>query len=70
MTSVLFGVINGPCFMRQVSDGAEVIKISKRFFLQHAQNNTMLRVETMVCYSHTHSSSSLTTLAHPQLIFS
>ncbi|GFO10676.1 cyclic nucleotide-binding domain-containing protein 2-like [Plakobranchus ocellatus] len=30
-----------------VSDGAEVIKISKRFFLQHAQNNTMLRVETM-----------------------
>ncbi|KAK7485946.1 hypothetical protein BaRGS_00022812 [Batillaria attramentaria] len=30
-----------------VSEGAEVIKISKRFFLQHAQNNTMLRVETM-----------------------
>ncbi|XP_067661356.1 uncharacterized protein [Haliotis asinina] len=30
-----------------VSDGAEVIKISKRFFLQFAQNNTMLRVETM-----------------------
>ncbi|XP_071087444.1 uncharacterized protein [Haliotis cracherodii] len=30
-----------------VSDGAEVVKISKRFFLQFAQNNTMLRVETM-----------------------
>ncbi|XP_069131294.1 uncharacterized protein [Argopecten irradians] len=30
-----------------VSDGAEVIEISKRFFLEHAQNNTMLRVETM-----------------------
>ncbi|KAK3099817.1 hypothetical protein FSP39_010212 [Pinctada imbricata] len=30
-----------------ISDGAEVIRISKRFFLQHAQNNTMLRVETM-----------------------
>lgn len=30
-----------------VSEGAEVIKISKRFFLKHAQNNTMLRVETM-----------------------
>ncbi|XP_041359526.1 uncharacterized protein LOC121375899 isoform X2 [Gigantopelta aegis] len=30
-----------------VSDGAEVIRISKRFFLQYAQNNTMLRVETM-----------------------
>lgn len=32
----------------QVSDGAELIKINKRFFMQHAQNNTMLRVETMV----------------------
>lgn len=31
-----------------VSDGAEVIRISKRFFLLHAKNNTMLRVETMV----------------------
>ncbi|XP_062612133.1 uncharacterized protein LOC134273929 isoform X3 [Saccostrea cucullata] len=30
-----------------ISDGAEIIRISKRFFLQHAQNNTMLRVETM-----------------------
>ncbi|CAG2221691.1 unnamed protein product [Mytilus edulis] len=30
-----------------VSDGAEVIRISKRFFLLHAKNNTMLRVETM-----------------------
>ncbi|XP_060065313.1 uncharacterized protein LOC132545633 [Ylistrum balloti] len=30
-----------------VSGGAEVIEISKRFFLEHAQNNTMLRVETM-----------------------
>ncbi|CAL1540138.1 unnamed protein product [Lymnaea stagnalis] len=30
-----------------VSDGAEIIKISKRFFLQHARNNTMLRVETL-----------------------
>ncbi|WAQ99542.1 hypothetical protein MAR_023915 [Mya arenaria] len=29
------------------SDGAEIIKISKRFFLQHAKNNTMLKVETM-----------------------
>ena len=34
----------------QISDGAEIIKISKRFFLSHAQNNTMLKVETMVCY--------------------
>ena len=33
----------------QISDGAEIIKISKRFFLSHAQNNTMLKVETMVC---------------------
>lgn len=38
--------IEGPP-LALVSDGAEVIKISKRFFLQHAQNNTMLRVETM-----------------------
>ncbi|KAL4230951.1 hypothetical protein ACF0H5_011324 [Mactra antiquata] len=30
-----------------ISDGAEIIKISKRFFLQHAKNNTMLKVETM-----------------------
>lgn len=30
-----------------ISDGAEVIRISKRFFLLHAKNNTMLRVETM-----------------------
>ncbi|ELT93381.1 hypothetical protein CAPTEDRAFT_212926 [Capitella teleta] len=30
-----------------VSDGAEVIKISKRFFLQLAGNNTMLKVEMM-----------------------
>ncbi|XP_050416600.1 uncharacterized protein LOC126830283 [Patella vulgata] len=30
-----------------MSDGAEVVKISKRFFLQHAQNNTILKVETM-----------------------
>lgn len=35
----------------QVSDGAELIKINKRFFMQHAQNNTMLRVETMVSSS-------------------
>ncbi|XP_076446114.1 uncharacterized protein LOC143283723 isoform X3 [Babylonia areolata] len=39
-------VSEGPA-ISLVSDGAEVIKISKRFFLQHAQNNTMLRVETM-----------------------
>ncbi|XP_064609496.1 uncharacterized protein LOC135473570 [Liolophura sinensis] len=30
-----------------VSEGAEVIRISKRFFLQHARNNTMLKIETM-----------------------
>ncbi|KAK3584513.1 hypothetical protein CHS0354_006049 [Potamilus streckersoni] len=30
-----------------ISDGAEVIRISKRFFLQFAKNNTMLKVETM-----------------------
>ncbi|KAH3835165.1 uncharacterized protein LOC127878895 isoform X2 [Dreissena polymorpha] len=30
-----------------ISDGAEIIKISKRFFIQHAKNNTMLKVETM-----------------------
>ncbi|XP_055895018.1 uncharacterized protein LOC106065948 isoform X2 [Biomphalaria glabrata] len=30
-----------------ISDGAEVIRISKRFFLRHARNNTMLRVEIM-----------------------
>ena len=35
----------------QLSAGAEVIKISKRFFLQNAGNNTMLKVETMVKYS-------------------
>ncbi|CAH1776857.1 unnamed protein product [Owenia fusiformis] len=30
-----------------MSDGAEIIRVNKRFFLQHAQNNTMLKVETM-----------------------
>lgn len=39
--------VNEGAAISLVSDGAEVIKISKRFFLQHAQNNTMLRVETM-----------------------
>jgi len=29
-----------------ISDGAEVITITKRFFLQNANNNTMLKVET------------------------
>ena len=37
------------CYLFQLSDGAEVVKISKRFFLQNADNNTMLKVETMVC---------------------
>ena len=36
-----------PCFL-QLSDGAEVIKINKRFFLHNAGNNTMLKVDTMV----------------------
>ncbi|XP_064637800.1 uncharacterized protein LOC135494004 isoform X2 [Lineus longissimus] len=36
----------GPGFSL-VSDGAEVIRISKRFFLQNAKNNTMLKVDTL-----------------------
>ncbi|XP_074651261.1 uncharacterized protein LOC141906017 [Tubulanus polymorphus] len=31
-----------------ISDGAEIIRISKRFFLQRANNNTMLKVDTLI----------------------
>ncbi|ESP04401.1 hypothetical protein LOTGIDRAFT_237366 [Lottia gigantea] len=40
-------VINEGPAVSLMSDGAEVIKINKRFFLQHAQYNTMLKVETL-----------------------
>ncbi len=36
--------------MFQISEGAEIVKINKRFFLQKASNNTRLKLDTMVRY--------------------